>query len=71
MRFPYQTQEVDRICVGAVSLVAKVSEPSTAKDGRPRTILLPGKTFTDAAWELASNIEEALTEQSDLFGVSL
>ena len=32
---------------------------------------VPGKCSADAAWELASCIEESLAENSDLFGVSL
>ena len=91
----------EELCAGVVSLLAKVPEPATAKDGRPITILpslyrlfgkiftqkiflhwkgylpeslygsVPGKSSTDAAWELASAIEEALSKKQDLFGVSL
>ena len=91
----------DEMCDGVVTLIAKIEQPQSPKDGRPITILstifrlfgkifsqkilhhylphlpqslygsIPGRSSTDAAWHLASQIEEAMASNNPLYGVSL
>ena len=85
----------------AVTLLSKIQQPMSPKDGRPITVLptlyrlwgkamtqkifsailpylpkqlfgsVPGRSAEDAAWELQSQLEEALASNSQLAGVSL